>query len=117
MKKFLPEGYNLIGILLILLLFTSCYSVRIKTVNGVGMPDPDSERTDYYRDLQVYEIDTLISIGALDKDFTMLIKGCETGGLHTVEFRNTLGGVLLSALTFGKKRIVRIKYVCLKPSN
>jgi len=104
-------------ICLFLFLLSSCYTVRIKTVNGVPMPDPLSERTDYYRNYMVTEIDTVIRIGATDKDFTLLIKDCDSGGLHTVEYRNTFCGLLLSAVTFGRRRKVNIKYVCIKPSN
>jgi len=117
MKRIILAGCVVFGILSILMMSASCYSVRIKTVNGVGMPDPVSDRTDYYRNLQVIEIDTVIKIGALDKDFTYLIKDCESGGLHIVEYRNTLGGILLSAVTFGRKRKVNIKYVCIKTPN
>ncbi|MEK6154112.1 hypothetical protein WIW50_12655 [Flavobacteriaceae bacterium 3-367] len=104
----------------VLLLFQSCYSVRLRSVNGAPMPDPLSTRTDYYRDMQVVELDTTIGIDLTTKDFTLLIKEtdlCPTGKLHTVEYRSTLGGVLLSGITFGRKRRVRIKYVCMKPTN
>ena len=80
------------------------------------MPDPNSERTDFYRDLEVIEKDTVITISATDKDFTMLLN-CNSCGINTIEYRNTFGGVLLSAVTFGRKRKVKIKYVCMKPTN
>ncbi|MDR8391685.1 hypothetical protein NC796_11065 [Aliifodinibius sp. S!AR15-10] len=105
------------GILLVLLFLTSCYSVRFKTVEGVPKPDPFSERNDYFRDMMVVEKDTVINMGVVDKDFTMLIDDCADDGLHTVEYRNTFGGILLNAVTFGRKRQVRLKYVCMKPSN
>ena len=78
------------------------------------MPDPTSQRDDYYRDLQVIEKDTVVRIGALDEDFTILIKECSNAGLHSVEYRNTFGGILLSAVTLGRRRRVKIKYVCIK---
>ena len=84
------------------------------------MPDPVTDRTDYYRGMAVIEIDTTISIDLTTKDFTYLIKEtdmCRTGRLHTVEYRNTLGGILLSGITFGRKRRMKIKYVCMKPEN
>lgn len=115
MDKVNKRSLQLFVLLAALFLVTSCYSVRLRTVNGVGMPDPVSERTDYYRDLQVVEVDTVITIGALDKDFTYLVK--DTDGLFIVEYRNTFGGVLLSAITLGRKRQVKIKYVSLKPEN
>lgn len=97
--------------------FTSCYTVRLKNVYGVPEPDPVSDRVDYYRDMKVHEIDTVITIKATDKDFTMLLKNCGPQGIHTVEYKNTFGGILLSAITFGRKRKVRVKYVCMKPTN
>ena len=103
--------------IIICCLFSSCYSVRLKNVYGDPEPDPVSNRTDYYRMQKVREIDTVITIKATDKDFTMLLKECGTAGIHTVEYRNTFGGVLLSAVTFGRKRKVRVKYVCMKSNN
>ncbi|MEX0313601.1 MAG: hypothetical protein AB3N18_05450 [Allomuricauda sp.] len=102
---------------LLVLLFNSCYSVRLRSVEGAYNPTAPIVRDDYYRDMEVIELDTVITIGATDKDFTYLIKvsdKCPSGKLHTVEYRNTLGGVLLSAITFGRKRMVKIKYVCMK---
>lgn len=117
MVKVIQSSLKPLGILLIALFITSCYTVRIKTVQGVPKPDPVSDRTDYYRDMMVVEKGTVINMGAVEKDFTMLIKECEDDGLHTVEYRNTLGGILLSGITFGRRRQVKIKYVCMKPSN
>ncbi|TYP75287.1 hypothetical protein [Aquimarina intermedia] len=96
---------------------TSCYSVRLRNVNGAPQPDPFSNREDYYRGMAVVEIDTVITINLASKDFTYLIKeqdGCESGKLNIIEYRNTFGGILLSAITFGKKRKVKVKYVCQK---
>ena len=105
---------------LICTILTSCYSVRLRNVNGTPQPDPFSNRDDYYRGMAVVELDTVIGIKITSKDFTYLIKekeACESGKLNIIEYRNTFGGVLLSAVTFGKKRKVKIKYVCEKPSN
>nr|WP_321226188.1 hypothetical protein [uncultured Psychroserpens sp.] len=108
--------YSLIMISLCIL--TSCYTVRLRSVNGAPQPDPFSDRDDYYRGMAVVEIDTVINMKLTSKDFTYLIKeneNCESGKLNIVEYRNTFGGVLLSAITFGRKRKVKIKYVCEKP--
>ncbi len=99
---------------------TACYSVRLRNVNGAPQPDPFSDRDDYYRGMTVVEFDTVISIKVTSEDFTYLIKekeACESGKLNIIEYRNTLGGVLLSAITFGRKRKVKIKYVCEKSTN
>lgn len=108
---------------LVLLLFSSslllqgCYSVRLRSVEGTYEPEVPLIREDYYRGMAVTELDTIISINATTKDFTLLIKKsdlCPSGKLHTVEYRNTFGALLLSAITFGRKRKVKIKYVCMK---
>ncbi|MDO7170581.1 hypothetical protein [Mariniflexile sp. AS56] len=111
---------NLIVLFTTCFLLTSCYSVRLRSINGTPQPDPISNRDDYYRHMEVVEIDTVIKIDLTSKDFTYLIKEtdkCKTGKLHTVEFRNTFEGSLLSMVTFGRKRKMKIKYVCMKPAN
>ena len=100
-----------------ILLLQSCYSVRIRSEQGAYEPEMPLVREDYYRGMAVIELDTIISISATSKDFTLLIKKselCPSAKLHTVEYRNTLGSVLLSAITFGRKRKVKLKYVCMK---
>ncbi len=119
--KFLKYIFPILFFALVFsILFQSCYSVRLRSINGVPMPDPVGDRTDYYRGMQVIELDTTISIDLVTKDFTLLIKEtdlCKSGKLHTIEYRNTFGGVLLSGITLGRKRKVKIKYVCMKPQN
>ncbi|MDO5968249.1 hypothetical protein Q4Q35_00375 [Flavivirga aquimarina] len=111
---------KLLIILIIACTITSCYSVRLRNINGTPQPDPFSNRDDYYRGMAVVELDTVIKINTTSKDFTLLIKesdACESGKLNMVEYRNTFGGLLLNTITFGKKRKVKIKYVCEKKSN
>jgi len=101
-------------------LLTSCYSIRLRSINGAMQPDPLMLRDDYYRGMEVVELDTVIKIDVTSKDFTYLIKEtdkCKSGKLHTVEFKNTFGGSLLSVVTFGRKRKMKVKYVCMKPTN
>lgn len=103
--------------ILSLLLLQSCYSVRIRSVEGAYEPEAPLTRTDYYRGMAVIELDTVITISATSKDFTLLVRSselCPSARLHTIEYRNTLGAILLSAVTFGRKRKVKIKYVCMK---
>ncbi|MFD1614004.1 hypothetical protein [Gelatiniphilus marinus] len=102
------------------LLFASCYSVRLRSINGAPQPDPLMLGDDYYRGMEVVTLDTVIKIDITSKDFTFLIKEtdkCKSGKLHTIEFKNTFGGSLLSAVTFGRKRKMKVKYVCMKPTN
>lgn len=111
-----PITYCLL--LLSICFLTSCYSVRFRNVNGTPQPDPFSDRDDYYRGMAVVELDTTIGIKLTSKDFTYLIKErevCESGKINIIEYRNTFGGLLLNAITFGRKRRVKIKYVFEKP--
>ena len=115
-----PKIYRLALLGLLLFSLHSCYSIRFVSINGDEQPDPLSSRTDYYRDMQVIELDTVITAKATTQDINYLIKessDCKSGRIHTIEFRNTLGGVLLSAITFGRKRKVKIKYVCQLETN
>ena len=98
---------------IILLSFSSCYSVRIVNKEGTPEPDPTNNVGNFYKGKKVHVIDTTISLKLQEGDF-YLIERCPSGGFYSVEYRVTFGGVLLSAITFGKKRQVRIKYVCLK---
>lgn len=111
---------RLIVVLGLMVLLHSCYSVRFVSINGDEQPDPLSERTDYYRDMEVVELDTVITAKVTTQDINYLIKetsACKSGKLHTIEVRNTFGAVLLSAITFGRKRKVKIKYVCQLQTN
>lgn len=114
---------KLIRVLLVVcitLLLQSCYSIRLVSIEGERQPDPVSERVDDYRNVSVVELDTTLTISATTSIPTFLVKKtpkCKSGQLHTVEYRNTFGGVLLSAVTFGRKRRMKVKYVCVKPSN
>lgn len=95
----------------------SCYSVRLVSTEGAPQPDPTSQRKDKYRRIQIVEKDTVIKLNVLSKSFDYLVKktdACESGKLHSVEYRNTFGGLLLSAITFGKRRKMKVIYVCMK---
>ena len=109
-----------LGLIASCFIFTSCYTVRLRSVNGTMQPDPLMSRDDYYRGMEVVELDTVIKIDLTSKDFTYLIKEtdkCKSGKLHTIEFKNTFGGSLLSVVTFGRKRKMKIKYVCMNSTN
>jgi hypothetical protein len=96
-------------------LFSSCYSVRISNKQGTGEPDPINMSAGYYRGLKVNVIDTTINLKLLANE-VMVLESCPEGCFHTLEYRVTLGDVLLSGITLGKKRRIHVKYVCLKES-
>ncbi|WP_162915429.1 hypothetical protein [Paraflavitalea soli] len=103
----------LAGVLIIMISLSSCYSVRIVNKEGTPEPDPLNNSGNFYKGKKVHVIDTTISLKLQEGEF-FLIERCPSGGFYSVEYRVTFGGVLLSAITFGKKRKVKIKYVCLK---
>ncbi|NER13573.1 hypothetical protein GWK08_09005 [Leptobacterium flavescens] len=104
------------GLLLLTVLLHSCYSAVLTSTHGEPMPEIN-DREDFFRDKMVIEYDTVVKAGvAIDYSIIPVQrKRCETGKLHSVEFRNTFGGVLLYLVTFGSKRKVSIKYVCVQP--
>ena len=111
---------NICIVSIISLLMCSCYSVRLVSTEGAPQKDPFSERDDKFRDLSVVEKDTVIKVSITTGSFDYLIKKdklCKSGKLHSVEYRSTFGGVLLSAITFGTRRKMKVKYVCMKPTN
>ena len=103
----------LTGIFIIMIALSSCYSVRIVNREGTPEPDPLNNSNNFYKGKKVHVLDTTISLKLQEGEF-YLIERCPSGGFFSVEYRVTFGGVLLSAITFGKKRKVKIKYVCLK---
>lgn len=101
---------------ILMAMLSSCYSVRIVSRDGVPQPDPLNLSADFYKGKQVVEIDTTITLKLQDGEYS-LIEKCPGDGFFSVEFKSTLGGVLLNALTLGKKKRIKLKYVSLKQSD
>ena len=91
----------------------SCYSVRISNVTGAPEPDPVNFESGFYRGKAVHVIDTTVNLSLLE-NHVLVLETCPSGCFHTIEYRVTLGSVLLSGITFGKQRNIKVKYVCLK---
>lgn len=94
----------------------SCYSVRFQVENGQWEP-ADTEREDAYAGYNVYTLDTVVTRKVTTGEHYFNISDCDSGALHTVEYRSTFGGILLNAITFGRKKKVKIKYVCIKENS
>ncbi len=108
-----------IAFCLSLLLLVSCYSVRMKVANGPGpelddsgMDDEDVE--DPARGQLFRKIDTIITVKTTTDENPVNILDCDSGALHTLEYRTTMGGVLLYLATLGRKRKMKVSYVCVK---
>lgn len=100
----------------ILVCISSCYSVRFQVNNGQFEP-ADTEREDAYAGYNVHTLDTIVSRKMTTGDHYFNIANCPSGALHTIEYKVGLGGVLLYMITFGRKKKVRIKYVCIKENS
>lgn len=107
---------KLICTVCLLSLFTSCYSVRIASQYSIPEPDISNSTTGFYGNKKIAVLDTVIRIQATTKDFTFNVP-CSNEGLYSVEYKVSLGGLLLSALTFGRHRKVKVTYVCVKEQN
>jgi len=94
----------------------SCYSVRFQVEHGQWDP-ADNERDDAYAGYNVHTLDTVVIRKLTTGDNYFNISKCPSQALHTVEYRATFGGVLLNAITFGRKKKVKIKYVCIKENS
>ena len=100
----------------LLSLFTSCYSVRIANQRSVPESNLTTDTTGYYSDKEFTVLNTVVKIKPTSQEFT-LNTPCSRAGLYSVEYRVTLGGLLLSAITFGRHRRVKVIYVCAKEQN
>ncbi len=112
-KSTLKPSNRFILPLFLILLFSSCYSVRLISRDGIPEPDSSNDSPDFYKNKKVTIIDTTVRLNPVDGSFSLLEK-CGTGGFYSIEYRTTLGHVLLSGITLGKVRKVKVKYVCLK---
>ena len=116
MKNIRARKFRLLLITCTIVIFSSCYSVRVVNKDAVPEPDPLNTSGDFYKGKRVHELDTVIRLKPQEGEFT-LIERCPTDGFYSFEYRSTFGGVLLNAVTFGRKRQVKIKYVCIKQSD
>ena len=101
----------------IISLTTSCYSVRIMNKDATPEPDPFNTTEGFYRSKMTHTLDTTIGLKLVEGDFHLIVKPCGSKGFYSFEYKVKLAGVLLSAVTFGKKRKVNIKYVCVKETD
>jgi hypothetical protein len=101
---------------LLVLSLTSCYSVRFISRDGVPEPDLSNESRDFYKNKKVFVVDTTINLKLSEGSFN-LIRNCGPTGFYAFEYRVSLGHVLLSGITLGRVRKVKVKYVRLKEEN
>ena len=103
----------LIVLLLWFLCMTSCYSVRVVSKHGIPEPDPTNDTFGFFNGKQVHHLDTTVRKSVFEGDL-MALEQCGNSGFFAIEYRTTLGDIILSGITFGSKNRIRVKYVCLK---
>jgi hypothetical protein len=112
----MPPFLRWIGTLGLAFFLQSCYSVKISNVNGSAEPDPMNTQMGFYNGKQVIVIDTVVNLSLLQNG-VLVLERCPSGGFHSLEYKVSLGSVLLNAFTFGKRKKVQVKCVCLKDTN
>lgn len=108
---------KMVAMILSLFLVFSCYSVQLKVANSRGGEPDDTETGDINAGEMVRKMDTVVGVKLKTNENPINIRDCESGSLHSVEYKSTFGGILLYLVTFGRKRTVKVKYVCVKESN
>lgn len=112
--------YLIISLIAVAILsLSSCYSVRVANRSGIFersvVPNQDVES--YYTDKSFFVIDTTISTGPHDPDFTIFDCDRCKNGIYSVEYEVTLGYALLNMITFGTCKKVDVKIVCIKEGS
>ena len=92
---------------------SSCYTVRFQVHNGVPQTE-DSDSEEPLAGQMFREKKMVVNRKMLQGNEFFTIKDCESGSLHTIEYKNTFGGILLYLITFGSNKEVKIRYVCSK---
>ena len=107
---------SLLAAIAAILLQSCSYSIILSNKNGTAATDPLNTKLGFYNGKQVTVIDTVIPLSLL-KDRVMAINACPAGAFHSVEYKITFGAMLRNTFTFGKRKSIKVKYVCLKNSN
>jgi hypothetical protein len=98
-----------------MIFITSCYSVRFQVEHG--QPEPADNEIEGYEGYNVHTLDTVVTRKITTGTHYFNISKCPSQALHTVEYKPTFGGILLNTITFGRKKRVKIKYVCIKENS
>ncbi|HTL06753.1 MAG TPA: hypothetical protein VL307_00805 [Chitinophagaceae bacterium] len=105
------------SLLMILFVLQSCsYSIVLSNKFGTAATDPLNHQLGFYNGKSVQVIDTVVPLSLL-KNGVMAINACPVGGFHSVEYKIRFGDMLRNTFSFGKRKAIRVKYVCLKNSN
>src|SRR5436190_23338196 len=108
---------NMIVLAALAMMLQACsYSIIISNKHGTAEPDPTNKEEGFYHFKQVNIVDTVVKLGIVENGVIQL-QNCPGGGLHSVEYKITFGAMLRNTFTFGKRKSIKVKCVCLKDSN
>ncbi len=102
--------------LILMTMSTGCYSVVIASKHAIPEPDELNNEEGYYKNKQINTVKESLKLSVVH-NHVIKLEDIGSRGFHSVEYRVTLGDVLLSGLTFGKIRKMRVIYVAEKEQN
>jgi len=112
------RDYEVIAYMTLCLLFSSCYTVTIVSEHGVGEEAAiPSGNHPIFRSLEKVELDTIIKSNISQPNIYYVPDDCPTNSFYGIEHKVTLGSYLLNVVTFGKRKRVKITYVCTKENT
>ena len=119
--SYLKSGFYRLSIILCLAIMPtlqSCYTIRIRPVDAVA-EQTRNDRTDFYRDKNVREFKkNVANVPTVFNDAEIVDKYDQAGdGYYSVEYKVSLGMVLLNIITFGAVKRANVKVVSTKKKN
>ena len=102
----------LIGLLASSIIFQNCYSIRVKTQHGGYEAIPPQGDHPFYKDKAIECVDTLINLKVWEENGSLNLP-CQKG-LYSIEYKVTTGNALINMITFGRKKRVKVTYVCIE---
>ena len=103
-------------LILIISLPACSYSITVTNINGSAQPDPTNSQEGFYHLKKVTIIDTVVNLSLL-QDGVMLLPSCPANGIHSLQYKISFGDMLRNTFTFGKRKKINVKYVCIKNTN
>ncbi|MBK8501016.1 MAG: hypothetical protein IPL46_01780 [Saprospiraceae bacterium] len=101
---------------LVMLITSACYSVTIASKHAIPEPDDLHESQGFYQGKKIVKIKETVKLSLVD-NYVVRWDSLGNRGFHSVEYRVTIGDVLLNTITLGKVRKMRVIYVPEKMQN
>ena len=100
------------------LCFASCsYSVIVLgTRKGTPEPNLQNDVKGFYAGMKVNNFDSIVPLSVVQNGVELNLP-CPSDRLYSLEYKITFGDMLRNTFTFGKRKGIKVKYVCVKESN